>query len=400
MPALTPAIRQVTTRIGLVTTWAVLAAAVAGVLTWGSPGSRRAAPASRTIAIGTTATTATTATIAPADAPAGPVADADAFLSRYVDSDGRVVRRDQGGDTVSEGQAYGMLLAVAVGDASRFAAIWRWTSAHLQLEDGLLAWHWESGRLVDAMPASDADLDAAFALDLASRRFASPGYVAAAVRIATAVMALETVSTAAGPVLVAGPWATGPPGVVEPGYFSPVAFTDLGRLTSDPRWTQLAETSWSALSQMVTSGLPAEWASISSDGVTVPIPPPSGGQVAFGLGAARSVVWYEASCAASDRSLSLRAWRFLEGDAAARNFAISLSLRGEPLTSQVNPVMAVAQAAAAGAAGHPDSANRLLGSARATVARFPTYYGSAWLALGELVLESPSVGGCHPLQQR
>ena len=33
------------------------------------------------------------------------------FLRRYVDGDGRVVRRDQGGDTVSEGQAYGMLIA-------------------------------------------------------------------------------------------------------------------------------------------------------------------------------------------------------------------------------------------------------------------------------------------------
>ena len=38
------------------------------------------------------------------------------FLDAYVDPDGRVVRRDQGGDTVSEGQAYALLLATAVGD--------------------------------------------------------------------------------------------------------------------------------------------------------------------------------------------------------------------------------------------------------------------------------------------
>jgi hypothetical protein len=30
--------------------------------------------------------------------------DAQTFLSRYVADDGRVVRQDQGGDTVSEGQ--------------------------------------------------------------------------------------------------------------------------------------------------------------------------------------------------------------------------------------------------------------------------------------------------------
>jgi len=34
-------------------------------------------------------------------------AAAESFLDRYVEPDGRVVRLDQGGDTVSEGQAYG-----------------------------------------------------------------------------------------------------------------------------------------------------------------------------------------------------------------------------------------------------------------------------------------------------
>ena len=38
------------------------------------------------------------------------------FLDEYVEPDGRVVRHDEGGDVVSEGQAYGMLIAVAVGD--------------------------------------------------------------------------------------------------------------------------------------------------------------------------------------------------------------------------------------------------------------------------------------------
>jgi endoglucanase len=33
------------------------------------------------------------------------------FLDHYVEGDGRVVRRDEGGDVVSEGQAYGMLIA-------------------------------------------------------------------------------------------------------------------------------------------------------------------------------------------------------------------------------------------------------------------------------------------------
>ena len=52
------------------------------------------------------------ATRAQADARAA----ARSFLARYVNPNGRVVRRDQGGDTVSEGQAYGLLLSQVAGD--------------------------------------------------------------------------------------------------------------------------------------------------------------------------------------------------------------------------------------------------------------------------------------------
>src|SRR5262249_25843719 len=66
-------------------------------------------------------------------------AAAEHFLDRYVDSDGRVVRRDQGGDTVGEGQAYGMLMAAAIGDRRRFNSIWDWTQRNLQRPDGLIS---------------------------------------------------------------------------------------------------------------------------------------------------------------------------------------------------------------------------------------------------------------------
>src|SRR6185312_7706703 len=98
------------------------------------------------------------------------------FLDHYEQSDGRVVRRDQGGDSVSEGQAYAMVVAAADGDRSRFAAAWGWSRAHLLEPDGLLAWRYAGGRVVDPQPAADADLLSAWALDLASRRFGDDGY--------------------------------------------------------------------------------------------------------------------------------------------------------------------------------------------------------------------------------
>src|SRR5436190_12716757 len=95
----------------------------------------------------------------------------DKFLDDYVERDGRVVRRDEGGDVVSEGQAYAMLIAVAIGDEKRFRAVWSWTKNNLRRPDGLLSWRWFDGKVTDVNTAADADLDAARALALAGRRF-------------------------------------------------------------------------------------------------------------------------------------------------------------------------------------------------------------------------------------
>jgi endo-1,4-beta-D-glucanase Y len=68
-------------------------------------------------------------------------AAADRFLHRYVTSDGRVIRHDQGGDIVSEGQAYAMLIAESAGRPEVARTVWSWTRAHLGRPDGLFAWH-------------------------------------------------------------------------------------------------------------------------------------------------------------------------------------------------------------------------------------------------------------------
>lgn len=132
------------------------------------------------------------------------------FLPAYVRPDGQVVRPDQGGDTVSEGQAYGMLLAEATGKDTEFATIWDWTRAHLQLGDGLFAYHASpAGQVTSLQPASDADLLIAWAL----LRYSGPGAAASHAdgrRVASAILAHEVTNGPGGvPVLTAGPWATG-----------------------------------------------------------------------------------------------------------------------------------------------------------------------------------------------
>ena len=66
-----------------------------------------------------------------------------AYKRAFITDGGRVVDNANGNVSHSEGQGYGMLLAVAADDREAFDAIWSWTRAQLMLrEDGLAAWRW------------------------------------------------------------------------------------------------------------------------------------------------------------------------------------------------------------------------------------------------------------------
>lgn len=58
------------------------------------------------------------------------------------------------------------------------------------------------------------------------------------------------------------------------------------------------------------------------------------------------------------------------------------------------PLPLVASAAAARAAGHATAARRLLNQATTVQHAHPTYYGGAWLALGQIILQSGALGTC------
>ena len=317
---------------------------------------------------------------------------ADSFLDRYMDSDGRVVRRDQGGDTVAEGQAYALLLTAATGDRDRFALAWKWTRTHIQRRDGLLSNSWKDGRVTDPQPASDADLDAARALALASRRFGSPAYRAAAVRIARGVMRSETSQTSGKLVLLAGPWAKSQT-IVNPSYFSPRSYALLGRLTGDSRWSALASSSRRLTDRLTAKSpaLPPNWAQFHPYGV-VPIGSPSGGDApAYGYDAVRTSVRLAESCSVVDRRLGARPWKFLR---TQKRVAPMYSLGGQPTADGEHPAGLVGAAGAAYAAGDRRAGGALLDRAAALDSRSPSYYGAAWVALGRVMLQTDDLGGC------
>jgi len=330
-------------------------------------------------------------------APVDPVEQAArAFLDRYVAADGRVVRDDQGRDTVSEGQAYALLLTVAIDDPERFALVWDWTAANLQRDDGLLAWVWSEGEIVDAEPAADADLDAAHALFLAAERFAVPRYRSEGLRIARALLAEEVIEAGGRSLLVAGPWATEDFLVLNPSYFDPRAFARIGAETGDPRWGGLISGSYDVLDQLLDeTALPPDWAVTNTDGVVNPASPPSdpGASAVYSFDAARTPVRMAVACDARGRALAARMWApFAEldpGEIRERH-----DLGGTAAARGRHPLTLVGAAGAATAAGQDAAAATLLDEAGALDERDPTYYGAAWHALGRVLLTSDRLGGC------
>lgn len=121
--------------------------------------------------------------------------DADArdmyglWRAKYVTTAGagtggtRVYKPDEGGETVSEGQGYGMLISVYMADASnegksdfdRMLTYYKSKRRILNGEDtGLMSWRINAdGSVADVWVAPDGDVDAAFALLVADKKWGS-----------------------------------------------------------------------------------------------------------------------------------------------------------------------------------------------------------------------------------
>jgi len=339
----------------------------------------------------------------PGPPPVTPVtAPAVAFLTRYVTPGGRVVRHDQGGDTVSEGQAYALLLALATGESTRFASVWQWEQRNLQRPDGLFSYRWADGRVTDRAPATDADLQTAWALVRASSRFDDPAYGRAGIRVADAILAEETVTAGGRLQLVAGPWARTAPYVVNPSYLCTEAMQALARATGDPRWSALAGDSRALLATLQSgrsTPLPPDWASLTPAGVVTPAAAPGSspsdrvaGNPSYGLDAQRSPVWMAADCNPAGAELAASVWPVQQG-LAERGAAIAYSLSGQVQLPATNGLGLVAAAAGADAAGDTTTGSSLLADA-VTGAVGDNYYGDAWAALGNILLGSRLLGTC------
>ncbi len=105
------------------------------------------------------------------------------FKEHFISGDGRVIDSFQNDMSHSEGQGYGMLLAVKFDDRPLFDKLLQWTSNNLQVRrDSLSAWGWgkrpnEEWSVIDYNNATDGDVLIAYALIQAGQKWNQKTYI-------------------------------------------------------------------------------------------------------------------------------------------------------------------------------------------------------------------------------
>jgi cellulose synthase (UDP-forming) len=162
--------------------------------------------------------------------------------------DGRVIARDEGNVTTSEGQSYALLRAVWSNDPLAFEAVYAWTRAHLAREDRLFAWRWQGGAVTDANAATDADTDIALALLLAAKRFDIPRYRQDALTLLDDIWKKEVVAVKGRHYITGGNWAPKERHpTIHVGYLAPYAYELFARVDHRHPWRELIASSYDIL---------------------------------------------------------------------------------------------------------------------------------------------------------
>lgn len=197
------------------------------------------------------------------------------YRSHFIDQSGRVVDTGNGGISHSEGQGYGLLLALLANDRATFEQIWTFTLTELLIrDDGLAAWKWDPNatpHITDINNATDGDILIAWALAQAGERWNSAAYLDAARRIARAIATVTLRRDGDRVVLLPG--ATGfsaadrPDGpILNLSYWVFEALPVLARLAPGHDWNGLTRTGLALVgsARFGTVQLPTDWISVPS----------------------------------------------------------------------------------------------------------------------------------------
>ncbi len=199
----------------------------------------------------------------------------------FLSKDGRIIDFRQDKRSHSEGQAYGMLLAVANKDKTSFDSIWKWTKDNLQLRKGdkLFCWSWGrhlNGRwqVLDYNDALDGDILIAWALYLAWKKWNDLNYYEECRKIIKSIRQELGIKRNGRILLLPGYYGffRDDQIVFNPSYIIIKPFNAFEEIDFSSFWSEVRISSLELLKK-TSSGiwsLPPDWAIIKDDGKIEP----------------------------------------------------------------------------------------------------------------------------------
>jgi len=165
----------------------------------------------------------------------------------------------QANSTVSEGIAYGMLIAVMVDDQALFDGFWTYARCFLN-KSGLMDWYIapDGSRALAVGAASDADEDMAWALIMADRQWGGSGalgesYLSVARRLIDAIYETEVDHAQWPDMFLPGDDWRGK-NVFNPSYFAPNQFRLFGQISgNESGWQRVIDRGYTILASSLNA---------------------------------------------------------------------------------------------------------------------------------------------------
>ena len=231
-----------------------------------------------------TFTLATLATLTGSCARAGETRTADRealwprFKAAFLDRSGRIIDNGNGGVSHSEGQGYGLWLALWANDRAAFDAIFAWTEAALARKDvALYAWRYDprqANPVADRNNATDGDIFIAWALAQAGEAWRAPAFTRRSEEIRAAILSQLVVERFGRRLLLPGLEGFSSPNVVtvNPSYFIWPAFDKFQALDGATVWGGVIGDSERLLAaaRFGSRRLPTDWVDVTASPALAP----------------------------------------------------------------------------------------------------------------------------------
>ena len=201
----------------------------------------------------------------------------ESYANKFVDGQGRVIDHGAQDITTTEGEAYAMFFSLVANDRSRFDKLLDWTETNMaqgDLTEHLPAWSWGkasdgSWHVLDANPASDADLWMAYDLCEAGRLWNIDRYSKLGALMANRIAQSEVVLIPqVGTTLLPGAEGFHPSAdtwYLNPSYMPPSILAYFSHHDSTAPWRQVMEILPSVVKTQ--SGFAMNWMKVTPTGL-------------------------------------------------------------------------------------------------------------------------------------